>query len=127
MAFCCLNSKRQARHLKPRSLGGNYGKEQGFCSDFVSYALYGGGAGALPPDIHEDGTDLGLHLTVHPWVVIPPSCFRLRGLPPHHRKALQSEDCVKLGGGKFHLRSGFLQTRRGALGIEAVFLSRAGK
>lgn len=29
--------------------------------------------------------------------------------------------------GKFHLRSGFLQTRCGALGIEAMFLSNAGK
>lgn len=34
---------------------------------------------------------------------------------------------VKSGGGKFHLRSGFLQTRCGALGIEAMFLSKAGK
>lgn len=48
--------------------------------------------------------------------------FRLRGLPWDCRRAFQAEDSVKFGGGQFHLRSGFSQTRCRALGIEAVFL-----
>lgn len=49
------------------------------------------------------------------------------GLLCYRRRALQAGGLVKSGGGKFHLRSGFLQTRCGALGIEAMFLSNAGK
>lgn len=54
-------------------------------------------------------------------------CGEVRGLPFHRRRALQAGGSVKSRGGKFHLRSCFLQTGRGALGIEATLLSSAAK
>lgn len=92
----------------------------------------------LPPDLHGAGIELGIHLTVHFWAVIPLSLLQTRGrgggggrleaaLPQQEGSPGRGGGLVKSGGGKFHLRSGFLQTRCRALGIEAMFLSSAGK
>lgn len=57
----------------------------------------------------------------------PPSLLQTQGAALPLWEGSPAEDSVKFGGGKCHPRSGFLQTGCGALGIEAVFLSNAGK